>query len=151
MSNVQLSARCQQMKQANQKSVLTLTPSLTYSAAPRRGFEVARGASRRGNSKLILARRTGASLRPKDLRNHVDRVPPPVREGVDPAAVGIGTEASHPLRYTPRRAASASSPLKRLLRVRPHASVIASNRSRKGDCVLCPPGTCAFLGAFFVR
>ena len=32
--------------------------------------------------------------------------------------------------------------------VRPGASVIASNRSRKGFRVLCPPGTWAFLGAF---
>ena len=58
-----------------------------------------------------------------------------------------GTEARHPLRYTPRRAAVALPP-RDLMRVRPHASVIASNRSRKGNNVLCPPGTCAFLGAF---
>jgi hypothetical protein len=75
-------------------------------------------------------------------------VRPPDRED-DPAAVGVGTEARHPLRYTPRRPAIASSPLGRSCWcVRPHASVIASNRSRKGNSVLCPPGTCAFLGAF---
>ncbi len=31
------------------------------------------------------------------------------------------------------------------------ASSLSSNRSRKGINVLCPPGTCAFLGAFFMR
>ena len=73
----------------------------------------------------------------------------PDKGGNDPAAVGVGTDASHPLRYTPRRAAVASSPLKRLQCVRPHASVIASNRSRKGDFVLCPPGTGSFWELFY--
>ena len=36
-------------------------------------------------------------------------VDPLARDG-DPAAVGVGTEAGHPLRYTPRRATVASSP-----------------------------------------
>ena len=56
-------------------------------------------------------------------------------------AVEAGTEAAHRYDTHSWRAGSA-------LCVRPHASVIASNRSRKGINVLCPPGTCAFLGAF---
>ena len=58
-----------------------------------------------------------------------------------------GTDARFPLRYTPRRI-SVALPPRDPIGVRPHASVIASNRSRKGIYVLCPPGTCAFLGAF---
>lgn len=68
----------------------------------------------------------------------------------NPHSGWCGKDARFPLRYTPRRI-SVALPPRDPIGVRPHASVIASNRSRKGIYVLCPPGTCAFLGAFLLR
>jgi hypothetical protein len=75
---------------------------------------------------------------------------PQKRYLLTPYSTSIGRAAKFQLGYTPRRASVALPPRDPLC-VRPHASVIASNRSRKGNDVLCPPGTCAFLGAFFAR
>ena len=86
-----------------------------------------------------------ASRRPT---NHVDGSTPLAREELTPQRLALARKP--PIRYDtlPDARQSLPPPKATCQCVRPHASVIASNRSRKGNNVLCPPGTCAFLGAF---
>jgi hypothetical protein len=131
------------------KTALDPVSAPAYSLAPRR-----RNADRKGQ---VVVSRPPPAERP--ATNKPRQLPRRATSRVDGSkcskepfctclANTTGRIANFPLGYTPRRATVALPPRDPTC-VRPHASVIASNRSRKGVDVLCPPGTCAFLGAFY--
>jgi hypothetical protein len=137
------------------KSGLTRRGLLAYSAAPRRGTWVARGAGRRGDSsRLYRWRRFGKAYfgqpdpTPRSPTNHVDGSHPPNRVVLTPQRLALARRP--PIRYDTLPDARQPLPPPKRTAARPPARKRYCVQSLPERCQRpLPPWDVCFSGSFF--